>query len=84
MMNHVLKRHPLALFYVRRQLTDPERSAPPHVESPGHESSDEEVDNIHGGDVTPTRKVDDRSRDTFRTNFEEELSTRHFIDDRTS
>lgn len=77
MMNHVLKRHPLALFYVRRQLTDPEWSTS-HVESPTHEFSDEEdvEENLDGSVAT---KLDGKSRDTSRTKYEQEVSTQHFI-----
>ena len=72
-MNHVLKRHPLALHYVRRQLTDP--YAVSHNCSSNHDSADE-LDVTVG--ITAS-KHDHKSKDASRT-FEEGVSARHFID----
>ena len=75
MMNHVLKRHPLALHYVRRQLTDPRAQS--HVHSQSHDSCNDELEES----ITELSlsKHGYESRDTGRTNFEEDLSTKHFF-----
>ena len=80
-MNHVLKRHPLALFYVRRQLTDPEWSMSSRVDSPTlHDSSDDEAaEDITDGSIATIAKLNDKRRDASRTKFEQEVSTQHFI-----
>ena len=73
-MNYVLKRHPLALHYVRRQLTDPH--AVSHNCSPNHDSADDELEVTVG---LTASKHDHKAKDTS-TVFEEGVSTRHFID----
>ena len=73
MMNHVLKRHPLALYYIRRQLTEPMIRCHTH-ESPSEDEYDANAE-------LTISKCDNKAKYTSRTTFEEEVSARHFIDD---
>lgn len=72
-MNHVLKRHPLALHYVRRQLTDP------YAVSRNFSSNHDSADELEVTVGMTALKHDRNSKDGSRT-FEEGVSARHFID----
>lgn len=76
-MNHVLKRHPLALHYVRRQLTYPH--AVSYTHSPSHGSSDD-IDELEGIVGPAVSKHEHKVKAASKT-FEEGVPTWHFIDD---
>lgn len=69
-MNQILKRHPLALHYVRRQLTDSQDMSSVQDSSDDEENSELTMTGLH-----------ESKEKSFRTEFEEEVPTRHFIDD---